>query len=98
MNQRHDKLAEALECCREGDLDRLEELPELKDLAAAVESDQDLAARLSTTQGNDALVADALRETDCPAGLAERIAARIAAADASIADASIANAGPDAGR
>lgn len=77
MNKPTPSMSEALECCREEDLARLNELPELRELAEALQEDPELAQRFRELQQCDAKLASALTDMPAPSGLAERISAAV---------------------
>src|SRR5690349_742033 len=75
-NERDEKLAELIDCCR-----RAEDLtlPELHELAAAAQADPAVDRRLKKSLRIDAIVGQSIRDVPVPEGLEERLLASIAA-------------------
>jgi hypothetical protein len=71
------RIAEAIEACRPGSDDLSD--PALAFLAAQLAANPDLAGLFERVQGLDTTLAEAFRDVPVPNGLADRIAARLAA-------------------
>jgi hypothetical protein len=85
-------LQDRLEACRpdHDDLSR----PDMREAAAAVARDPDLARRFDLQQRRDVEIASAMQQVSAPAGLADRLLARLAQADPAEAHDDDAIAGP----
>lgn len=80
---------EQIDACRPGSSDL--SLPALAELAQAVEADRAMADELARSQRFDRAVSTAMHEVPLPAGLLERLEARLAEADVAAAEASTAD-------
>jgi hypothetical protein len=77
---RHQPYRERIDACRPGSDDL--SLPALAELAAAIETDHELADELARSQRFDGAVARAMHDVPLPAGLADRVLARLAQVNA----------------
>lgn len=80
MDDREARIREAIECCRPGSDDL--GAPELAVLTEAVGQDADLRANFERIQEFDRRIAPSFRDLPVPAGLEERLLARLALDDA----------------